>query len=104
MELKLELFRDAIESRLVNLARFGPWPLGAEVAAVSQPNPWQRAEAAAKPQQFCNRWQGFGVREKLVDPGHLELKQLRNPWQPKLAQVGPQPMSHTYGDPRLGQG
>ena len=27
MELKLELFRDAIESRLVNLARFGPWPL-----------------------------------------------------------------------------
>jgi len=89
-------------------------------AAVLQPNPWQRAEVATKLQELCNPWQGakevlelklqhfriFRVRDpietKLADPGHLELKlqQFRNPWQPKLAQVGSQPMSHTYGDPR----
>ena len=83
-------------------------------AAVLQPNPWQRAEVAAKLQELWHRSFGaklphfriFRVRDpietKLTGPGHLELKlqQFRNPWQPKLAQVGSQPMSHTYGDPR----
>ena len=35
--LKLQHFRDPIETRWVNLSKFGPWPPGAEAAAVSQP-------------------------------------------------------------------
>ena len=44
VELKLELFRDAIETRLVNLARFGTWRL------------------ELKLRQFINPTRGNGVR------------------------------------------
>ena len=37
VDLKLQHFRDHIETRWVNLSKFGPWPPGAEAAAVSQP-------------------------------------------------------------------
>ena len=44
---KNQHFGDPIETRLVNLAKLGPWPPGAEAAAVSQPlqQAWSCSEA-----------------------------------------------------------
>ena len=104
---------------MVDLAKFGSGH--PELKLKEFRNPWQRAEVAPKlfsvSEPYTNyrkavlelklqHFRIFRVRDpietKLADPGHLELKlqQFRNPWQPKLAQVGSQPMSHTYGDPR----